>query len=128
MHFSVIIIFITNLFVISNLQLKRGVADLTATFLSTCRGDAKKAASLISAFVSQRLVQPFMYSELETPSQKFGCNVKSTLLALKKHNACRKPGGPADMMRRSIIASGASGPLAPDKVCCIYLFNTMHSV
>ena len=98
--------------------MKRAVASLTDTFLAKAGGDEEHAASLLSNFLSQRLVQPFIYVNPsdKSPVEKFGSNAQTTLLALKRHISCCKPGSPADIMRRHIIASGASGPLTSEEV------------
>lgn len=62
--------------------MKRAVIELTNTFLTKSKGDEKQAAILLSNFLSQRLLQAFIYKpcEFKTPAEKFGCNTLKPLL------------------------------------------------
>ena len=59
------------------------------------------------------MVQPFVPTTSMTPEQKFGANSLLTLTEAKKKSI--KPGSPADMLRRNILAAGSSGPLTKNK-------------
>lgn len=98
----------------------RKVTALTSTFLAESNADKQQAAALLSNFLSQKVVQPFVFREDQTPVEKFGKNVVATVKAAKKSNRCS--GTPADMLRRTAIVCGAHGPLSKEKVCSYFHF------
>ena len=104
------------MFSVDSCQMRRKVARLTQTLYDEGYGDSNKTAQVFCNFVSQLAVKPFMSvsPKSETPQHKFGVNALATLAKAKE--CCNKPGSPADMFRRNVIAAGATGPLATKQV------------
>ena len=98
------------------MQLQRNVKRLTDTFMYICGGDEKKAAKVLSNFLVQKAVQPFVYNSMPSAIEKFGENVRETVMKLKISAACQHVGSLADMMKRGIVVAGASGPLSTGQV------------
>ena len=80
------------------------------------RGDEAKAAVLLSNFLSQRTVQPFIFTSNNEPVARFGKNIRDTILAAKKSSSGTRL-LPVEKLLRSAIASGARGPLSRQEVC-----------
>lgn len=99
--------------------MKSKVARVTQVLFEEGKGNADVTAKLFANFVSQRVVSPFLAQESTTPQQRFADNVLKTLAKAKK--VARKPGCPADMLRRNILAAGAAGPLTEEPVCHIFI-------
>lgn len=90
-------------------------------FLEVSGGDEDTAASVLSNFTTQRVVQPFVYQDGETAAQRFGLNCQSTLQAAKV--ACGKGcKGHTNLFRRELIAAGAKGPISKEEVSVIIIF------
>lgn len=88
---------------------------MTEVFLEISGGNAGTAAEVLSNFATQQVVKPFLYQADKTVVERFGKNCQSTVLAAKK--ACAKGfKGRTNLLRREIIAAGANGPLAKEKV------------
>ena len=100
--------------------MKRKVQKLTETWMELSGGKEDVAASVMSNFQSQRVVQPFVYSDNKTAVERFGINCQSTLHSCKK--ACGEGAkGRTNLLRRELIAAGAQGPTAPEEVGVIYV-------
>ena len=97
-------------------QMIRKVATLTSTFLTESEGEEQKAALLLSNFLSQRCIQPFVFRENKTPTEVFGKNVAETVKAVKASKMGRHSGTRADILRRNLLAGGAHGPLSQEKI------------
>ena len=95
-------------------QMKSKIQKLTEVFLEAGGGNADATAQLFANFTSQRVIQPFVAREMETPQQRFGENALATLEEIKK--TTRKAGCAADMIRRHILVAGSAGPLSPHPV------------
>ena len=95
---------------------------MSNVFMRECKGDVKVAASLMSNFLAQRWARPLIFREIKTPFERFGNNVAETLKAIKKSKLAMVTNTPTDILRRSLVVSGAAGPLAPDTVyTCVIL-------
>ena len=90
--------------------MREKVKRVTEALLKEGRGDADATAQIFSNFTNQLAVQPFVSNKSNTPQHRFGQNAVDTIQAAKAH--CIKPGSPADMLRRSVLVSGAYGPLS----------------
>ena len=89
-------------------------------FLEVSGGDEDTAASVLSNFATQRVVQPFVYHNDETVAQRFGLNCQATLQAAKV--ACGKGcKGHTNLFRRELIAAGAKGPISKEEVIIIII-------
>ena len=95
--------------------MKRKVKKLTDTFLTISEGKEDVAASVLSNFHSQRAVQPFVYNGNKSAVERFGMNCQATVHRCK--NACGAGAkGLTNLLRRGVVAAGAQGPMAPEKV------------
>ena len=73
------------------------------------------AAKVLSNFVAQRVVKPFVYKAERSEVERFGVNCQSTILALK--DACAEgQKGAVNLLRRGLISAGAQGPISNEKV------------
>ena len=97
-------------------QMQRKVERLTQLFFEESCGDNMMAAQLLSNFCSQRVVRPYHYVDRTSEAEVIGKNVVDTVSSLKKSAACRKAGGPVDMLRRAIVASASSSTLSNREV------------
>ena len=93
----------------------RKVQALTVAFFELSEGREELASQIMSNFMTQRAIVPFVHRTIKSPMEKFGSNAVSTVQAAKM--GLRRSGTLRDMFRRSIIVSGASGPLCNDTVC-----------
>ena len=97
--------------------MQQKVAKVTKVLFEEGNGNANLTGRILANFTRQRVVQPFVRNTEATPQELFGNNALSTVLQTKKVN--RKAGCDADMLRRHVIASGASGPMSPHHVCIV---------
>ena len=95
--------------------MKQKAKRVTDVFLQEGGGNEETTAQLFANFSAQRVVSPFQASSKNVaPQQIFGENVLATLR--KAREVSIKPGCPADMFRRAVLAAGAEGPLSPNPV------------
>ena len=95
--------------------MREKVKCITDTFFNLSRGNQESAALLLSNFVSQRAVKPFVFESNETDITRFGNNVRDTLLAAKNLSKGTHQRGVSNLLRQ-VIASGAQGPLSQSQV------------
>ena len=88
------------------------VKRLTDCLMREGGGDAQQTAQVFSNFESQLVVRPFIDPDRSktTPQHRFGQNALDTMCKAKAKSI--KPGCPADLFRRVVLASGAEGPLS----------------
>ena len=97
-------------------QMQRKVQRLTHIFFEESCGDSELAARLLSNFCSQKVVRPYHYVDRTSAAEIVGQNVVDTVSSLKKSRACRKAGGPVDMLRRALVSSSASADISNREV------------
>ena len=96
-------------------QMRQKVAALTRELYDGGSGDRRQTAQVLTNFMNQRAVTPFVKPLVDTPRDRFAENSLSTLKQVRA--VTTKPGGPADMFRRAVIAAGGFGPLSDNEVC-----------
>ena len=107
--------------------MQRKVAELTTIFFLSSCGDAKQAAQLFANFCSQKVVRPFVSVENVSETAKIGEIIVHTVKKLKKSRACRKAGGPVDMLRRAIVASSSSPKMSNREVARAFGYGSNPS-
>ena len=103
--------------------MKKKVARLESALYEEGGGKVEEMAQLVANLTNARAVQPFVPVNSQSPQTKFGLNSLATLSKCKEKN--RKAGSPADLLRRAIIAGGATGPLSEEPVRAhkLYVIN-----
>lgn len=94
--------------------MKNKVRRLQQVLYEEGGGKPKLMSQLVANLTNARDVKPFVPVNDNSPQTKFGLNSLKTLESCKKLN--RKAGSPADLLRRAIIAGGATGPLSKKSV------------
>ena len=96
------------------LQMKNKLRRLSQALYEEGGGKAEDMSQLVANLTNTRAIKPFIPVNVNSPQLKFALNSLETVKSCKKMN--RKSGSPADLMRRAIIAAGATGPLSNEPV------------
>ena len=94
---------------------------MTEVFLEISGGNAGTAAEVLSNFATHQVVKPFLYQADKTVVERFGKNCQSTVVLAAKKACAKGFKGRTNLLRREIIAAGANGPLAKEKVGDIFV-------